>query len=191
MLVPAITIDALAIEGMVILPPEICGLVVGDLNIPALSLLLLEIPEIVIPDFQECPFYVDTSLPVKYASSVYPIYEIDALMPSIEILAVQLIHMENTEALKVSASILSSEVTQYRQVELNNTEPDNLTINLVMLSGESTSFAYLTIDGVLSDNLIMAMTPLSGEIVNYGYLTNTIEVHSLSVSMLILSGELD
>jgi hypothetical protein len=190
-LVPAITIDALEVEGMVILPPEICGLVVGDLNIPALSLLLLEIPEIVIPDFQECPFYVDMPPPIKYASSVYPIYEIDALTPSMEILAAQLLHLEDIAALKVSASILSGEITQYRQVDLDNVEPDNLTVNLVILSGESTSFGYLTINDIPPDNLTTAMTLLSGEIVNYGYITNTIEVHSLSVSMLVLSGELD
>lgn len=191
MLVPAITIDALEVEGMVILPPEICGLVVGDLNIPALNLLLLEIPEIVIPDFQECPFYVDTPLPVKYASSVYPIYEVDALIPSIEILAVQLVHIEDIEALQLSASVLSAKIVQYRKGELDNVEPDNLTINLMMLSGESSSFAHLTINDILSDNLTIAMTPLSGEIVNYRYLTNTIEVHALSVSVLVLSGELD
>ena len=191
MIVPAITVDALEVEGLVILPPEICGLAIGNLNIPALSLLLLEIPEVVIPDFQECPFYINTPLPIKYTSSVYPIYEIDALMPSIEILAVQLIHIEDIEALKLNASILSAEVTQYRQVELDNVEPDKLIVSLTMLSGESTSFAYLTINDIPPDNLTIAMTPLSGEIVNYGYLTNTIEVHALSVSMLVLSGELD
>lgn len=86
MLVPAITIDALAIEGMVILPPEICGLVVGDLNIPALNLLLLEIPEIEIPDFTNCPISIGIPSPISFASSVYPLYEVDGLDPSISII---------------------------------------------------------------------------------------------------------
>lgn len=58
----------------------------GDLNIPALNLLLLEIPEIEIPDFTNCPISIGIPSPISFASSVYPLYEVDGLDPSISII---------------------------------------------------------------------------------------------------------
>ena len=189
MLVPAITIDALEVEGMVILPPEICGLVVGDLNIPALNLLLLEIPEIEIPEYEECPFYVSVPLPVKYASSAYPMYEIDAMTPTLEILSVRIIGASYSDSISVNLDVLSVASDGYRYVT-TYPELDVITVGLDVLSGEIVNYGYVIVSEAQLDAISVGVTVLSGETVDYRYIVTVIEPHAISVGLTILNGEI-
>ena len=190
MQVPAITVPENISESVLYFPANVCGLVIGELFIPDTVVAIINIPEITVPDFAECPFYVVLPPPIYYASSAYPLPVIDGLVLQTSLLNVNLRDAPKItippEGITLNTNFLSGtmRVLRYLSTEVS-VDSINITSNLI--SGSMAGFRYLSTSP--NDSIFIGSTILSGSTHNYRYLAlPEVQVDSISLTSNLISG---
>lgn len=216
MQVPAITVPENISESVLYFPANVCGLAIGELFIPETVVAIINIPEMTVPDFAECPFYVVLPPPIYYASSTYPLYEVEGLYVSTSVVGAYFIaEPVNHELLSVDSiyeatALISAElrnrhltsevesesitqITQLLTAELRPVPVTNLldAINLQtsITAAEWKEYRYLSTD-IIPEGITISTTVVSGSMSGFRYLTGLTTPDGISVTTTVMSGVL-
>ena len=189
MQVPAITVPENISESVLYFPANVCGLVIGELFIPDTVVAIINIPEITVPDFAECPFYVVLPPPIYYASSAYPLYEIDACTVSSTLINARfVIDPAYSEGISFSSNFIKGTLRGFSYLSTEVSE-DSINITSNLISGSVAGFRYLNTS--TNDSIFIGSTVLSGSTHNYRYLVlPEVPVDSVSLTSNLISGNL-
>ena len=214
MQVPAITVPENISESVLYFPANVCGLVIGELFIPDTVVAIINIPEITVPDFAECPFYVVLPPPIYYASSAYPLYEIDACTVSSTLINAEFVRepinwlTDYSEGITIGSDLQSGNLrdvhlflepvidglvlqTSLLNVNLRDAPkisipPEGITLNTNFISGTMRVFRYLSTE-VSADSINITSNLISGSVAGFRYL-NTSTNDSIFIGSTVLSG---
>ena len=191
MQVPAITVPENISESVLYFPANVCGLVIGELFIPDTVVAIINIPEITVPDFAECPFYVVLPPPIYYASSAYPLYEIDACTISSTLINARfVIDPAYSEGISLSSNFIKGTLRGFSYLS-TEVSADSINITSNLISGSMSGFRYLYLNTLPNDPIFIGSTLLSGTVRNYRYLVlPEVPVDSVSLTSNLISGNL-
>ena len=192
MIVPTITIAENISESIKYFPANVCGLEIGELFIPETVVAIINIPEITVPDFAECPFYVVLPPPIYYASSVYPIYENDGLLLSTDLVSMHFgsVNTVNaTEGVSVYSTINSGDLIQFNYLDLFN-QIESVMVESSVVGGTLIEYRFVDTE-VLEESLYLESELLSISMQTYRYIDiDNYPVESVSIESRIISGSL-
>lgn len=214
MQVPAITVPENISESVLYFPANVCGLAIGELFIPDTVVAIINIPEITVPDFAECPFYVVLPPPIYYASSAYPLYEIDACTVSSTLINAEFVRepinwlTDYSEGITIGSNLQSGNlrdvhlflepvidglVLQSSLLNVNlrdapkiSIPPEGITLNTNFISGTMRVFRYLSTE-VSADSINITSNLISGSVAGFRYLS-TSSNDSIFIGSTVLSG---
>ena len=214
MFVPAITVPEVVAESLLYFPADVCGLTIGELFIPTAQVAILDIPEMSVPDFSECPFYVPLPPPIYYASSAYPVYEYDSFSLSTTISGAELfrepINWETsfTDIFSMSGTLVEGNL---RDVRIDTTIPaesfyfstnllevsvrdapqfswlDKFSLSASIVGSTLRELRYLNTE-VYVDSLGLQGNMVSGTVSEFRYLAGSTEEDKIAISGTILNG---
>lgn len=192
MLVPSISVPESISESILYFPASVCGLQIDELFISETVVAIINIPEITVPDFGECPFAIVLPPPIYYASSVYPIYENDGLLLDTDLVSMHfgLVNTVNAiDGVSVYSTINSGALIQINHLDLFN-QTESVSLETSLMGGVLTEFSLSDIN-ISKDSLYLELELLPSSMQTYRYIVIVdYPVESLSLESRIISGSL-
>lgn len=218
MIVPSIVVPESISESLLYFPASVCGLGIGELYIPDTVVAIINIPEITVPDFSECPFYVPLPPPIFYASSAYPLYEVDQLNFTSTLMSAEFTSLPEVvtggvnDSITFGSNFIFADLTTV--ITHTNFSTDTATLTSSLLTGKLkypiptenietvsldtnlvnvvlSNYRYLSTE-IIPDAMYVDSLILSGSKQHYRYLSyDALDTDKISLNSTILSGSLD
>lgn len=216
MIIPSIVVPESISESLLYFPASVCGLGIGELYIPDTVVAIVNIPEITVPDFADCPFYVVLPPPTYYASSPYPIYQWDNFTLSSVLLSGSLVEnnpnkiVNLNDSLVLGSTLLSANVINHNYYQATPSDSFLLSSNIVsgnlkdaakpefinavslsstIVGGVMHTYRYVSTE-IFVDNLTVSSTVISGNVHTYRYLSADLNADKFELASTLISGSL-